>query len=228
MQPGCIPSPMVIQDDDHQFGSGEKQARLRPLPRPQLQGSSSSVLGRRAGRVGAYLRVGRRPASSSGIRGRRPPAMRGKANYRCWARMRLSVLHPGGGRAARGPATSRFPRAVGCTGGSHNTPHTARAALVLWDGPILVLVARMGVRTCQCALGRPPLAGAVLVGKWLPSSVLRWWQPEKVSPPTRPSAPPAVGPRLFGFDGLSSPLVWGRGRGPFHSSVCPEVIAAAV
>jgi hypothetical protein len=35
-------------------------------------------------------------------------------------------------------------------------------------------------------------------------------------------------PRLFGFDGLSSPLVWGRGRGPFHSSVCPEVIVAAV
>jgi hypothetical protein len=35
-------------------------------------------------------------------------------------------------------------------------------------------------------------------------------------------------PRHFGFDGLSSPLVWGRGRGPFHNSVCPEVIAAAV
>jgi hypothetical protein len=34
--------------------------------------------------------------------------------------------------------------------------------------------------------------------------------------------------RLFGFDGLSSPLVRGRGRGPFHSSVCSEVIAAAV
>jgi hypothetical protein len=33
MQPGCIPSPMVIQDDDHQFGGGEKQAGLRPLPR---------------------------------------------------------------------------------------------------------------------------------------------------------------------------------------------------
>jgi hypothetical protein len=49
---------MVIQNDDHQFGGGEKQAGLRPLPRPQLQGSSSSVLGRRAGRVGAYLRVG--------------------------------------------------------------------------------------------------------------------------------------------------------------------------
>jgi hypothetical protein len=34
--------------------------------------------------------------------------------------------------------------------------------------------------------------------------------------------------RLFGFDGLSSPLVWGRGRGPSYSSICPEVIAAAV
>jgi hypothetical protein len=32
MQPDCIPSPMVIQDDDHQFGGGEKQVGLRPLP----------------------------------------------------------------------------------------------------------------------------------------------------------------------------------------------------
>jgi hypothetical protein len=71
MQPGCIPSPMVIRRDDHQLCGGEKQAGLRPLPRPQLQGSSSSVLGRRAGRVGACLRVGRRPASSSGIRRRK-------------------------------------------------------------------------------------------------------------------------------------------------------------
>jgi hypothetical protein len=71
MQPGCIPSPMVIRDDDHQFGGGEKQAGLRPLPHPQLHGSSSSSLWRRAGRVGARLRVGRRPASSSGIRGRK-------------------------------------------------------------------------------------------------------------------------------------------------------------
>jgi hypothetical protein len=38
----------------------------------------------------------------------------------------------------------------------------------------------------------------------------------------------APGLRLFGFDGLSSPLEWGRGRGPYRSSVCPEVIAAAV
>jgi hypothetical protein len=47
-QPGCIPSPMVTRDGDHQFDGGEKQAGLRPLPHPQLQGSSSSLLGRRA------------------------------------------------------------------------------------------------------------------------------------------------------------------------------------
>jgi hypothetical protein len=71
-QPGCIPSPMVTQDGDHQFDGGEKQARLRPLPRPQLQGSPSSLLGRRARRAGACLRVGWRPASSSGIWGWKP------------------------------------------------------------------------------------------------------------------------------------------------------------
>jgi hypothetical protein len=38
----------------------------------------------------------------------------------------------------------------------------------------------------------------------------------------------APGLRLFGFDCLSSPLEWGRGRGPCRSSVYPEVIATAV
>jgi hypothetical protein len=70
-QPGCSPSPMVIHRDDHQPCGGEKQAGVWPLPRPQLQGCSSSVLGRGAHRVGACLRVGRRPDSSSSIRGRR-------------------------------------------------------------------------------------------------------------------------------------------------------------
>jgi hypothetical protein len=41
---------MVTQDGDHQLDGGEKQARLRPLPHPQLQGSSS-LLARRARRV---------------------------------------------------------------------------------------------------------------------------------------------------------------------------------
>jgi hypothetical protein len=38
----------------------------------------------------------------------------------------------------------------------------------------------------------------------------------------------APGLRLFGSDSLSSPLEWGRGRGPCCSSVRPEAIAAVV
>jgi hypothetical protein len=46
---------MVTQDGDHQFDGGEKQAGLRPLPRPQLQGSSSSLLWRGRAEPGFYL-----------------------------------------------------------------------------------------------------------------------------------------------------------------------------
>jgi hypothetical protein len=38
----------------------------------------------------------------------------------------------------------------------------------------------------------------------------------------------APGLRLFGFDSLSLPLEWGRGRGARCSSIRPEAIAAAV
>jgi hypothetical protein len=38
---------------------------------------------------------------------RRPPAMRGKANCCSLDRVQLSIIRPGGGRAAHGPATSR-------------------------------------------------------------------------------------------------------------------------
>ena len=96
------------------------------------------------------------------------------------------------------------------TGGSPYTSYAARAVLVFWDGPILVFVARTGVRTCRCALGQLAPAGAVLVGRWTPPLVLRWWQLEKASPPTRPSAPPADRPRLFGFNIWFSSLEWGR------------------
>jgi hypothetical protein len=68
--PSCIPSPMVTQDGDHQFDGGEKQAGLRPLPRPQLQGSSSSLLWQGARRARTCLRMGWCPAfpSSGSVR----------------------------------------------------------------------------------------------------------------------------------------------------------------
>jgi hypothetical protein len=109
MQPGCIPSPMVIQDDDHQFGGGEKQAGLRPLPHPQLQGSSSSLLGRGAHRVGPCLRVGWRPASSSGIQGRRAyssSAEEASSNHAGEG----ELLPPGQGATVRPPPGPRWCR----------------------------------------------------------------------------------------------------------------------
>jgi hypothetical protein len=78
-QPGCIPSLMVTQDGDHQFDGGEKRAGLQPLPRPQLQGSSSSLLGRRARRAGAlpFARVGGPP----GVLSPRRPSDVGGCSY---------------------------------------------------------------------------------------------------------------------------------------------------
>jgi hypothetical protein len=99
-QPGCIPSPVVTQDGDHQFQGGEKQAGLQPLPLPQLQGCSSSVLGRGVRRVGACLRAG------SGLL--LPSVIAGKGVRRSWRwqlpRVWLSGLS---GFGAASGATSR-------------------------------------------------------------------------------------------------------------------------
>jgi hypothetical protein len=116
-QPSCIPSPMVTQDGDHQFDGGEKQAELRPLPHPQLQGSSSSLLGRRARRARACLRVGWRPASSSGFWGWKPSSSSmEEAPSSCAGEGELLLPSPGCSipSSVRATVASR-------TRGSHNT-----------------------------------------------------------------------------------------------------------
>jgi hypothetical protein len=96
-QPGRIPS----QGGDHQFDGGDKQARLRPLPLPQLQGCSSSVLGRGVRRVGACLCTGSGPLL--------PSVIGGKGVRRSWRwqlpRVRLSGLSGFG--AASGATSHR-------------------------------------------------------------------------------------------------------------------------
>jgi hypothetical protein len=69
MQPGCSPPPAVTQDDDRRPRDGEERAGLWPPPYPQLQGCSSSVLGRRAHRVRGRLRMGSGPLLPSVIGG---------------------------------------------------------------------------------------------------------------------------------------------------------------
>jgi hypothetical protein len=90
MQPSRNLRSVVIHKDDYQPCGGEKRAGLQPPPCPQLQGCSSSALGRRASRVGAspsawaggpllppaFGGEGRSPA----LRRRRTPGTRGQSS----------------------------------------------------------------------------------------------------------------------------------------------------
>jgi hypothetical protein len=136
-----------------------------------------------------YLGVGRRLASSSSFWGWKPSSSSAEEASSSHAGG-SELLPPGQGAALRPLSGRRWPAAPG---GSHNTSYAVRAVPVFWDGPILVLVTRTGVRACRCTLGRPPLTGAVLANRWTPPSLLRWWQqPEKSSSPTGSSAPSAL------------------------------------
>jgi hypothetical protein len=184
-QHGRIPSPVVTQNGDHQFDGGEKQAGLRPPPRPQLQGSSSSWLRRRSAPSGGLPPRGSVTLffpQRLGEKGILQP--HGGFLQPCRGR-RTAAAQPGCSipssvRAMVAPRTGRpcpgLPRADSRARGSPSTSCTARAVLMFWVAP-----ARAGARTCRCALGCPAPAGAVL----------RWWQPEKVSLPTRLPTPPA-------------------------------------
>jgi hypothetical protein len=85
---------------------------LCPPPPPQLQGSPSPKLGRRAGQVGACLRVGWRLASSSGIRGREPSSSSAEEASSSHAG-EGELLLPGQGAAFRPPSGRPWPAAPG-------------------------------------------------------------------------------------------------------------------
>jgi hypothetical protein len=133
-QPGRIPSPVVTQDGDHQPLGGEKQAGLRPLPLPQLQGCSSSVLGRGVRQVGVGLCASSDPLLPSVIRGK------GVRHLWRWQLPRARLFDPSGFGAASGAtfrhdSRKRFLRRRG----SRCRPRTD---LQLY-GLLLVLASRM-------------------------------------------------------------------------------------
>jgi hypothetical protein len=98
MQPGCIPLPVVTQDGDLQLDGGEKRTGLRPLPLPQLQGCSSSVLGRGVCRVGVGPCAGGGPLLPSVIGGK------GVRRSWRWQLPRAWLTEPSGFGAAPGAA----------------------------------------------------------------------------------------------------------------------------
>jgi hypothetical protein len=125
-QPDCSPLLAVTQDDDRRPRGGEKQARLRPLPRLQLQGCSSSSLWRRASRAGVLPPTwAGKPLLPSAFRGEgahrpcgggelrqcgfgQPQASLAAACLACWLswlwrRLRRCLLPLGSGVAVRSP-----------------------------------------------------------------------------------------------------------------------------
>jgi hypothetical protein len=164
-QPGRIPSPMVTQEGDHWFDGGEKQARLRPLPRPQLQGSSSSLLGREASRAGALPPVradgpplpsafrgegAHRPSGGGGLRqcgADRPQASSAPACLVRWLswlwRSFRCHLPPLGGVWLSARRTGGY--CVARTGEPPKTSHAARAAFVYLGCPALAPARRLHV-----------------------------------------------------------------------------------
>jgi hypothetical protein len=173
-QPSYIPSPMVSRDGDHQFDGGEKQAGLRPPPRPQLQGSSSSLLGRRARRAGACLRVGWRPASSSGLWGWKPSSSSAEEAPSSHAG-EGELLLPSKGAAFRPLSGRRWPVAPGVS--QHVVRREGGTRVLGWS--------HSRFRGEDGSEDLP-------VGGCTPPSELRWWQLEKASSPTRSSAPSAL------------------------------------
>jgi hypothetical protein len=92
-KPGCGLCPTLSFKDVHHPGWGGGRTELGPAS----AWAGDPLLPPAFGGEGHPL----------ALRRRRPPAMRGKANCCCLDRVQVSVLHPGDGRATRGPAMSR-------------------------------------------------------------------------------------------------------------------------
>jgi hypothetical protein len=246
MQPGCSPSPVVIQKDDCQPCGGEKQTGLRPPSCPQLQGCSSSMLGRGCAELRLYLHVGSDPLlpSVSGGEGRSPSValsaaacLASRSGWLCILSLGQSVAacppHGRWWRCAWVGHIHGFSRSSSCTGRLYKTSYaTGAAAAFLMVLPSLPQRERerRPLRAHWCSRCPPVL-------RWSPPPVGLMWSLLLVRLPTTEvvaSAGETVSATCCrSFDSLALmasllPSMGGWGRGPIRSSACPEAIAAAV
>jgi hypothetical protein len=226
MQPDCSPPPAVTQNDGRQPCGGEERAGSWPLPCPQLQGCSSSVLGRTASQVGvlpsAWAGDPLLPPAFGGEG--RPPALRRRRTATCclvgvWP----SVHRTGDGRAVRRSAMSMALPAPLAAPGGRTTRRTPQGGVRIpgWscphsrseDGSEDLLVRARAATICWCGIGAQVAAvvGAEVVAAIGEASHCRCGCLRRRDRQChlRPDL------MLFGFNGLFSPLVGDGGEGLF-------------
>jgi hypothetical protein len=97
----------------------------------------------------------------------------------------------GSGSAPGAPSRHKSGCHAARTGGPPKTSRAARAAFVFWGYPAFAPVRRLCAEV-GAPLVREDPSGDLLVGRWLPSSVLRWWRLKKSSSPTGSPPPSAL------------------------------------
>jgi hypothetical protein len=96
----------------------------------------------------------------------------------------------GSGSAPGSPSRRTSGRRAARTGGPPKMSRAARATFVFLGCPAFAPVRRL-LRGGRCSPVREDPSGDLPVGRWLPSSTLRWWRLKKSSLPTR-SPPPST------------------------------------
>jgi hypothetical protein len=239
MQPSCSSPPMVTQNDDRQPCGGEERAELWPPPCPQLQGCSSSVLGGGQAEMGSCLPHGlatRFFLQHLGEKGVHQPCGGGELPPAAWS----GCGCPSTARATVAPCAGwPCPWPVPC-----HRPHRGVAQDVVrrrggvrvpgWSCPyscsedgsedLLVRAGAAAIHQCGVDAQVAAVVGAEVVAAIGEASYCRGGCLRRRD--RQCHLWPDL--RLFGFNGLFSPPVWGQGRGPFLCSICPGAIAAAV
>jgi hypothetical protein len=199
-QPGRIPSPVVTQDGDHQFDGGEKRAGLRSWSRLSFKdlhhpgwggGRAEPELYLPRGFVGHLPPQHSRERALTGLAGGSDFDNAGLVGGERRQLQRVGLAGSAGFGSVPGAPSGRES---GCraarTGGPPGTSRAARAAFVFWGCPAFAPVRRLCMEV-SAPLVREDPSGDLPVGRWLPSSVLRWWRLKKSSSPTG-SPPPSV------------------------------------
>jgi hypothetical protein len=97
----------------------------------------------------------------------------------------------GSGSAPGAPSRRKSGCRAARTGGPPKTLRAARAAFVFWGCSAFAPVRRLCVEV-GAPLVQEDSSGDLPVGRWLPSSALRWWRLKKSSSPTGSPPPSAL------------------------------------